>query len=553
MAILPLLGLKKLAAKRERRPKPPTQVTALDWDGRALYLAQTTTRGSRIVISRVASAPLKLPADAERSDPAPLGRALAQALDQMRVKPATVVLGIPRAQVVLRTLLLPVIDDVRELASVVHLQIGKDLPFRLADAVVDFKVNGQVAPAPARPAVDDKLPPPVTPVAAPAPRLEVVVAVAKREVVEFHQRVAEAAGLKLSALGLLAYANARCVEAAQLAREMPAFALVSLRPDEVSVDIVAGTTLPFSRGIAIKPPAEPDAAAREAFVASMTIEIVRTLRSYGGLGVQAELKKVFVTGATGQEPAVVSALRLQVAMPVEALEIAAPLELDAESRPHAPGATAAVGLALGLTDEAGLPFDFLNPKRPAVERNLTRMRIIAGLALAACLALVVGGLRAWLIGKRQKILATVQSEVVAAEKKLPIYKQMIQQAGVVNGWIKGDRDWLDHYAYLSAVLPSSDEIHLTSLTVSGQQVLRLAVQARSGEILAKVEKQLRAAGYDVKPLSITPGADRNGYEFRSTVELVVPDKLKIDLSKVKPPARPADDASLDPPVRKGGG
>jgi hypothetical protein len=359
--------------------------------------------------------------------------------------------------------------------------------------------------------------------------------------------------LKLSALGLLPYANARCLEACQLARDLPAFALVSLRPDEVSVDIAAGTALPFSRGIAIKPPVEPDAAAREVFIGAMTIEIVRTLRSYGGLGAQAELKKVFVTGATGQETAVVSALRGQVAAPVEALEIAPSLELDQDSRPHTPGATAAVGLAFGLTDDDGLPFDFLNPKRPAVERNLTRVRIILGLALAACLALAVGGLRAWLVGKRQKILAGVQSEVVAAEKKLPIYKQMIQQAGVVNGWIKGDRDWLDHYAYLSAVLPPSDEIHLTSLTVSGQQVLRLAVQARSGEILAKVEKQLRAAGYDVKPLSITPGADRNGYEFRSTVELVVPDKLKIDLSKVKPPARPADDASLDPPVRKGGG
>jgi hypothetical protein len=89
--------------------------------------------------------------------------------------------------------------------------------------------------------------------------------------------------------------------------------------------------------------------------------------------------------------------------------------------------------------------------------------------------------------------------------------------------------------------------------VSGQGTVRLAVQAQSGEILAKLEKQLRAAGYDVKPLAITPGADRHGYEFRSTVELLVTDKMKIDLSKVKAPPRPADDASLDPAVNKGGG
>jgi hypothetical protein len=101
-------------------------------------------------------------------------------------------------------------------------------------------------------------------------------------------------------------------------------------------------------------------------------------------------------------------------------------------------------------------------------------------------------------------------------------------------------------------MPPAEEVYITSFSASGQGVLRLSVQAKSGEILAKLDKQLRAAGYDVKPLAITPGADRYGYEFRSSVELVVPEKMKIDLTKVKAPARPADDASLDPHVRKGG-
>ena len=77
------------------------------------------------------------------------------------------------------------------------------------------------------------------------------------------------------------------------------------------------------------------------------------------------------------------------------------------------------------------------------------------------------------------------------------------------------------------------------------------MQARNGEILAKVDRLLRAAGYDVKPLAVTPGADRNGYGFRTTVELTVPPKLQIDLAKLTPPPRPSDDVSLDPP-KKGG-
>jgi hypothetical protein len=82
--------------------------------------------------------------------------------------------------------------------------------------------------------------------------------------------------------------------------------------------------------------------------------------------------------------------------------------------------------------------------------------------------------------------------------------------------------------------------------VDNQGNIRLAVQARSGETLAQLDKQLRAAGYEVKPVAINPGADRFGYEFRSSVELAASPKIKIDLRKMAPVTRLADDASLDP-------
>lgn len=547
---LPAFPLKKFSLSREQRSKLPAQATALDIDGRSLRVVQPTTRGGQPAVSRVSVAPLNLPADTDRADAAVLGTALAKALDQLKLKPGPVVMGIPRAQVVLKTLLLPVIADVRELASVVHLQVGKDLPFRVADAVIDFQVHRQIAPPAPKPDANAKPGQPPETAPAPPPKLEVLVAVAKREVVQFYQRAAEAAGLKLVALGLLPSASARCIEACRVAERGQAYALVSLRPDEVGIDIVADAAVPFSRGASVKPPTEPGAA--EAFVNAATIEVVRSLHSYSGLGATGTLANIFVAGATGHEAAVVATLATRVSTPVALLDTGA-LELPQDSIGHAAGATAGIGLALGFADAGGLPFDFLNPKRPAVQRNLRRIRIIAGLAAASALFLVVAGVRAWLVGQRQKTLDAVTAEVVAAEKHRPIYKQMIGQANVVNEWVKGERDWLTHYAYLTAVLPRSEEVFLTSLSVSGPGALRLGVRAKSGEILAKVEKQLRTAGYDVKPLAITPGSDRNGYEFQSTVELAVPNKLKIDLAKVKPPARPADDASLDPPRKKGGG
>jgi Tfp pilus assembly PilM family ATPase len=570
---------------RQRRSRPPSQVTALDIDNQTLRVVQSVPRGRDASITRLLALDLGLAAEADRNDPLVMGTAIARALAQAGIKSSSVVMGIPRAQVVLRTLTLPVIEDVRELASMVHFQIGRDLPFRLDEAVVDFKVrpppegaSPEAATAGLGTAAETKLN------AISAGKLEVLVAAARREVVEFYRQTADAAGLKLTALGLLSDAHVRCVEACRVADGDQAFALVSLRPEEVSIEIIAWQSLLFSRGASIKlgPVPEPTASVSASAPASETtedsasadkpesllstepprpttfaeaasIEVIRTLHSYNGMQSQNPATKVVVTGATGQEAAVVESLGKRLSIPCTLLDPATAFELPAESRDHANGSLAAIGLALGLGDSKGLPFDFLNPKEPAVPRDMRRIRILAGLSTAAALLVFVLSIRGYLINQRERTRRELVAQLSEAEKRSPIYKRMMQQIGAVDEWAKGNANWIEHCSYLSAILPASEEIYLTSLTVSGQGVIRLAVQARSGEILAKLDKQLRAAGYDVKPLAITPGADRHGYEFRSTVELLVPERMKIDLSKVKAPARPADDGSLDPGALKGGG
>ena len=562
---------------RKTRARSMSQTTALDIDGMTLRLVQAIPRGQRSEITRIAALPLEL-AETERTDPTLLGQAVARSLARAGLRPGSVIMGVPRAQVVLRELTLPALEDIRELASMVHFQVSRDLPFRLDEAVVDFKVRRGVR----RPALD------VTPGEsspakpdAPVPdKVEVLVAAVRRDAVEFYLQTCEAAGLKLAALGLLSYGNVRCAEACRVDDGENPFALVSLRPDEMNIDVIARQSLLFSRGAAIKLVAESaaapavaaapaaDAPAGEAeapapapaadvprpatYAEAATIEVVRSLHSYAGMEPQSA-GKIVVAGASGQEAAVVEALSKRLSIPCALLDLAEALDLPADAREHATGTLAAIGLALGLGDPDGLPFDFLNPKQPAVPRDMRRIRILAGVAAAAAMLVFVLTLRTSLINQRERIRRDLAAELADAEKKSPIYKRMIQQAGSVEDWAKGNADWIDHYAYLSAILPPSEEVYLTSLSVGGPGVIRLAVQARSGEILAKLDKQLRTAGYDVKPLAITPGADRYGYEFRSTVELLVPERMKIDLSKTKTPARPADDISLEPPAHKGGG
>ncbi len=528
----------RLPFARERRPRTPTQATALEIDGTTLRVAMAGTGGK---IARVAAIPLEFPADADRSDATVVGKAVGRALETLKWKPGAVVMGVSRARVVLRDFVLPSGVGAGELASLVHFQASKDLPFRTEEAVVDFQICRELpAPIPAPPAPGDDAAPGPVPEALP-PRLDVLVAAVKADEVAFHTRLAEAAGFRLAALGLLPAGNARSVAALHPDDGTSACALVTLRPDDVGIEVVAGGALLFSRGTTLKPPAEsapPTAAA--------VIEVVRSIHGYAGDATHPPLGLVLVAGATGNEPELAEALASRLGLPCQVADPATALQLPADAAGAALGALGAIGLAIAAVDPSGLPIDFLAPKRPPVPRNLRRIRIVVGIAATVGVALAVLALRTTLVQRRAAVLAATLAELADAEKKAPTYRKLIQQTAVVDGWIKGGRDWLEHVAYLASVLPPSEEIYVKSVSIGGNGGIRLDVQARSGETLARLEKQLRAAGYDVKPLAITPGADRFGYEFRSTVELAVPEKLRVDLHQVKPPPRPIDDVSADP-------
>ncbi len=568
--------------RKKFRVRPPGPITVIDLDGPLLRVVQATLRGSRTAVTRIVADKLDWAADADRANPVVVGKAIAKTLARLRLKPASVVMGVPRALVVLRSISLPAIEDIRELASMVHLQISKDLPFPLEEAVIDFTLRRQVSPTPPLEASSkaiDGAPDGKNAVVATASKVEVLVAAVTKEVVEFYQLAANAAGLKLSALGWLSYANARCLEACRMAEGDKGLALVSLRPDEVGIDVIAQQSLLFSRGAPIKlaadvPPASPNPTPAETeqpvqpsseqaavpvpenFVDMVTIQVVRSLHSYGGMAPHIPVGKLVVAGVTGHEAAVVEALQARLNLPGTLLDPASALDLPKAAREHAAGSLSALGLALGANDPQGLPLDFLHPKRPAVQRNMRRIRMMMGVAAAAAALIFVGGVQRFLINKKELQYNTLKAELTEATTKRPIYRQMRLQAGAVQNWVQDKHNWLEHYAYLSAVLPSSEDLYIGSLSVSAQGAIRLAVQARSGEVLAKVEKQLRAAGYAVKPIAITPGADRYGCNFRSTVELAFPEDMKIDVAKLRPPPRPADDASLEEgakALRKGGG
>lgn len=505
--------LPAIGAARKRK-----SVVALDVDGDVLRVVHAA--GSRV--TRIDSAQIELPAE-KRDQPAVFGGALKKALESARVKVKEAVIALPRGQVVLRPLHVPMVAEVRELASVINFQIAKDLPFRIEDAAVDFKIlRGVEVPAAGEGAEGGGA----------QRRLEVLVGAVRSDVVKFYRDVAHAAGFKLTGLGLRSVAAAhyatRCA-----GMDIP-FLLVSVRSDEVTLEIVSEGKLLFSRAAVID---------RENLLKSLQIEVVRSLHSFEGAGGNKPIQKVLVAGGTGEESQIAAALGESLKLPSEVLDPLVDVEVKDFDRAEAAKAIAPIGLALSALEPSGLLIDFANPKKPAPPRNPKRTQTLLLAAASVALLVSLFGVRAQLIKKRIEIRQKAQAELTDAEKKLPIYRRLKAQAKLVNGWMADEQNWLDHLAYLSAVLPPADQIYVSGFTTTPQHVMRFAVNAKTGELLAELDKKLRAAGYELKPLSITPANDKNGYNFRTTVELTIPKKMKPDTTKVKPAPRPADDAS----------
>jgi len=435
--------------------------------------------------------------------------------------------------------------------------------------VIDFKVQGQLpsytsdtALAKAAAAKDKNLEYPET-----QSHVEVLVAAVKREIVKLYLDTAAAAGFTLAALGLRSYANARCVEACNLTAPGESVALVSIRPDEVIIDVLQGRFLVFSRVASVRQPADsndtvlvPDSEESPAyepdlstpadiaeplrvlrFAQAVTIEVVRSLHSYQGTGHRNPVSRVVVAGSTGNESEVVDALENRLSIPARLLEPTSALGLPESVKEHAAGAIAVFGLGIGFNDREGLPFDFLQPKKPSAPPQPRRVKILAAAGAAALLLLALVFVRTTLFNKRLQQQQTITSQLANERKNSPIYQKLRLQTKSVQDWEKANRSWLDALVSLCTNLPPQEEIYLSSIALGGEGAVRMPVLAKSGEILAKLESQLRTAGYKVKPLAITPGPEKSGYHFKSNLEVILPTP-----SNPPPLANPADTSAAAP-------
>ena len=513
-------------------PRPGRRFVALDLDSRYLRMVHAERAGDRLRILRLATFPV--PEGVDVSDVEALGTFIGRCLGEPSLKSGSVLMSVPRSQAILKAVSLPPAVKESELAGMVQYQMETELPFPAEGAAIDFTVESHFDAA--------------TPTEeASGPGVNVLVAAVQRPVIEQYQRLAEIAGVRLLRLGLRPYADARCVEACTIHHAKECTAVVHVGADETEIDILLGGATVFSRSAVVKvpPPGEESDSTAEQAVDGVAVEVARSLRSYQAVQRGRGIDSLLVAGGTGIEAQVASELARRLGIPCKMFDPSRALRLDPNEKD--PSAfISALGLAIGHAGVAELPFDFLNPKRPPVQRDMRKILagVIGGSVAAVFVAGVVAGV---LFLKAKQSRVDGLSEVCKRlEEKNRSVAALAKPVGAVETWVGAGRPWLDHWAFLSARFPPCTEAYVTGLSASQDGVLSFSVKAHSSEAITELGRRLADAGYGFQPGQVTTRSDPLGYTFIASMKVAVKAGLKVDLTAVSAEPRPEDDVSGKP-------
>lgn len=534
--------------KEGRRHRLPRRVLAVDIDSAALRVAQVERTGGGAQVHALLSA--EVPKDLDLASSAAVGEFLGKFLRDNRLKEAGVLMSVPRSQAILKPLTLPANTSPAEMPAMVRFQVEKQLPFAPAEAVVDYTSESHYA-------AED----------GPREGTDILAAAVRLPVVEHYRQVAQAAGVKLLALGLRASATAECVRAAVPAdQRAEALTVVHITADEAEIEILHGDSLVFSRSIVGKIVAGPraDASARGAAVDAVVTEVVRSLQSYQHQEVAEESlqRRIVLLGGTGIEQRVAEALQRMLHAECRLLDLAAALHLT-QPVPHSSAFAAALGLAISACRQPALPLDFLNPKRTPVTRDPRKTKVAAIAVGAVAVLLVAFVARGAYFGSKDQVLQRLAADKKKVETDADALKSFTPQKNMLTKWCDQKFDWLGHIAYVSSLFPPREDAYIDSFTAKAEtKDIRFSIYARRSETIDELGDRLKKAGYGFQSDLLATTKNDSRYLYTAKIFIKIPANMP-DVAPNLPKGMPAhvseegqvDEAGVSPfgsPASSGG-
>jgi len=441
-----------------------------------------------------------IPKGLDSTDPEQMGGHIRRALQQEGITTKTAIVDIPRDQSTLSSLKLPVASP-DDLPGMVEIQIAKELPFPVSDAVIDF-------------AVPAGKPEGLT--------MDVPVSAVRREVLQRYEATIAAAGLKLDRVGLRPYAH-KVALCDRLKHAMPDLVVfIDVRPTLTEIDVLRGGALAFSRaasalipvmadmpGTESSPSDAPDVdtgprltftphgmaseseASVEACVQNLVIEVTRSFEAYRATDPGAQIDLIVIGGDVGIEQDLADALQRQLSVSTELYNPASSFGWEPDDGAAASAYAATLGLVLAQSDDVALHFDFLHPKK-ATSVTQERLRRAPLVAAVIALFLVAGWvLLTGLTAKDREELVTIEKQIAELEVKVKDNRKFLNFVDEIKDFDE-QYVWVDVMQDVVSVLPSHEEIVLGHLSVrqdDGQVVLKTQTKRRetASEVIRSLE------------------------------------------------------------------
>lgn len=491
-----------MLAGRPLRPRKGRFLT-IDMDSRHLWLALAEHVRGKTRFHRMAMEPLG--EDVALDDPASVGRAIRAAMRKHKLYAVGAVMSLRRAQVVLKPMVLPRPDSAFELASMVKMQLGKDLSLEPNETIIDYAIESFAEET----SEDDE-----------PGGLEVLAAAVRVPIVDFCRAVARETGLRLFRVGLRPYADMFAAIHAKLPEPPSHFAVVHVTADETEVGVVDGDSLAFSRSSVTRlfqrspehspnelmppPPAPVDAA---------VIEVARSLQSFQA--VQRDrtrtIQSILVAGGTGFEEELAEKVSRRLGVPCVVFEPSGSVQIRRSPEGGSIGGfISCMGLALGEQDTRRQLLNFAAPKNPRPPLNMKLYRRVAVTAAA-----VIGLASGVTMGISNRValneeLAGLRQQIAEQREPLRQAAREVRRAEALAAWEQSGEPWLGHLAKMSSAFPTAELAYINSFTSQSAGRMTFQLSARDSNVADQVVENLRGLGYLVE-VGRTSQPDQEGY------------------------------------------
>ncbi len=271
-------------------------------------------------------------------------------------------------------------------------------------------------------------------------------------------------GCPLQAMILLPCATAALAQAAYPLRNDQAQVVIRSGAGAISILVMVGPIPVLMRSVRTQGGALPD-------LDILKGEVRRTMGAAKAEQPNLRVERIVVCGSGARQRDIAKSLHGEGESDIVFLshwpgaeESSDGLHADSE---QAAGFLPLVGMVVAETQTTDTMIDFRRPRKPPVAPD--NSQLYKAMALAGILLLLGAFLLIrWQLGKRDKDLEFVQSQINQNEKPVVDSEKMIDDLHAVENWFVNSPNWMDELQHLSLQIPPAEQVRLREVSCVDQ-------------------------------------------------------------------------------------